>query len=116
MIGKNWFSFMKPVENLERRNDMKVKRMIEALQKMNPEDEVKLHHFMGNNALFVLKAVNVPGAENVVFIEDKDDNDMRVELSAQFEHAAEVGMDELNFFMDLLEIGIILEDIEKFLP
>lgn len=95
---------------------MKVKRMIEQLQKMNPEAEVKLHHFTGNNALFVLSIVNRPEAENIVFIEDKSDNDMREEIGAQFDHAAEVGMDELDFFMNLLEIGITLEDIKEFLP
>lgn len=95
---------------------MKVRKMIEELQKMNPEDEVRLHHFTGNNALFVLKVTNVPGVENIVFIEDKGDNDMGEELNAQFEHAAEVGMDELDFFMNLLEIGITLEDVKEFLP
>lgn len=47
---------------------------------------------------------------------ETDNNDMREELNARFEHAAEIGMDELDFFMELLECGITLDDIKEFLP
>lgn len=92
---------------------MKVKRMVEELQKFNPDAEVKLHHRNGNNALFILSYVK---NESTVVIEDKDDNDLRAELSAHFDHAAEEQMDELDFFIDLLDTGFTLEDIRENLP
>lgn len=95
---------------------MKVKRMIEELKKMNPEDDVRFHHPNGDSVLFVLKVINIPEYGNVVFLRGKDNINMAVELAAQFEHAAETQMDELDFFMDLMDMGFTLEDIQKFLP
>lgn len=92
---------------------MKVERLIKELEKYNPKAEVKLHHKEGYNALFVVAYV---GDENTVIIEDKSDNDLRSELYARFERAVDKAMDELDFFMDLLEIDITLEDIRENLP
>ena len=97
---------------------MKVRKMIELLQRMNPEDEVYLHHYTGNKALYIVKVVNIniPETSGAVVIEDKDDNDMGEELDAMFKHAVDTGMDELDFFMGLIDVGITLEDIKEFLP
>lgn len=38
------------------------------------------------------------------------------ELEARFENASKSQMDELDFFMDLLETGFTLDDIKKYLP
>lgn len=95
---------------------MKVSRMIKMLQDMPPDAEVKLHHPEGNNALFVLQIINRPEFEKVVFIEDKSDNDMCEELGCRFDQALEDGVDELDFFMDLIEIGITLDNIKEFVP
>ena len=92
---------------------MKVERMIEELKKYNPEAEVKLHHREGNNALFVLGYVS---DENIVVIEDKSDSDLGSELHTRFTDASEQQLDELDFFMDLLETGFTLEDIKLNLP
>ena len=92
---------------------MTVERMIKELKKYNPKAEVKMHYKDGYNALFVVSYV---GKDDTVIIEDKSDNDLRSELSARFEHASEIQMDELDFFLDLLEIGITLEDIKENLP
>ncbi len=92
---------------------MKVSRMIKELQKCNPNAEIKLHHKEGNNALFVVTYV---GDKNNVVIEDKSDNDLRSELDARFENAIENNIDELDFFMDLLETGFTLDDIKENLP
>ena len=94
---------------------MKVKRMIEELQKYNPEAEVKLHHRMGRNALFVLETTLLNGTP-VVFLEDKDDCDLRAELKERFNIASKKNMDELDFFTDLVEIGVTLDDIEEYYP
>ena len=92
---------------------MKVKRMIKELQKCNPEAEVKLHGKLGNNALFVLSYV---GDDKNVVIEDKDDANLTSELEARYEKACEEQTDELNFYMDLFEMGFTLEDIKENLP
>lgn len=92
---------------------MKVKRMIQKLQKYNPDAEVKLHGRDGNNALFV---VAYSCDSETVVIEDKGDNDLQSELSARFADAAARQADELDFFMDLLETGFTLEDIRENLP
>lgn len=92
---------------------MKVGRMIKELQKYDPNAEVKLHHFTGNNALFVVQFV---GKEDTVIIEDKSDNDLSSELEARFENMGENNLNELDFFKDLIEIGFTLEDIKDNLP
>lgn len=92
---------------------MKVSRLIKELQKCNPNAEVKLHYREGFNALFVVRYEGLP---DVVVIEDKSNNDLRSELSDRFSIASENNMDELDFFMDLLETGFTLEDIKNYLP
>lgn len=92
---------------------MKVKVMIENLQKFNPDAEVKLHHRNGNNALFVIAYV---GDDKTVVVEDKSDSDLGVELEARFKKACNEQLDELVFFTDLIETGFTLEDIKENLP
>lgn len=92
---------------------MKVSRMIKELQKFNPDAEVKMHYKDGYNALFVVAYQN---NDSVVTIEDKSDNDLGSELGARFEYASENNIDELDFFMNLLELGFTLEDIKENLP
>lgn len=94
---------------------MKIKRMIAELQRIaeeNPDAEVKLNCYDGENALFVMSFTE----GNEVWIEGKSDIDMSCELEARFEYALEHDIDELDFFMDLIETGITLEDIGCYLP
>lgn len=92
---------------------MTAERLIKELQKYNPKAEVKLHHFEGNDVLFVLQ---IKGQENTIFLEDKSDCDLSSELEARFEYAIKNDLDELDFFMDLLEVGFTLDDIKENLP
>ena len=92
---------------------MKVKKMIERLQKCNPEAEVKMHGKEGNNVLFVVAYKN---NNEIVVIEDKEDNDLTAELEARFEAAGENNEDELDFYIDLLDDGYTLDDIKEYLP
>lgn len=92
---------------------MLVRKMIEELQKYDPNAEVKLHHHTGHNALFVLGFTNIEG---VVVIEDKSDNDLRSELSVRYEKAAEDQVDELDFYTGLIEQGFTLDDIKENVP
>ena len=46
----------------------------------------------------------------------KNNNVMSTMLDHMFKNAAESQEDELDFFIDLMEAGITLEDIKEFLP
>lgn len=46
----------------------------------------------------------------------KNNNVMSTMLDQMFKNAAENQEDELDFFIDLMEAGITLEDIKEFLP
>ena len=92
---------------------MTVEKMIERLEKYNPEAEVKMHGMHGNNVLFV---VGYENNNEVVIIEDKEDVDLKTELEARFEAAGENNEDELDFYIDLLDDGYALDDIKEYLP
>ena len=55
-------------------------------------------------------------ADGTIVIETSDDMDMTSELYERFKDAANNQLDELDFFMELMENGITLQDIKKFLP
>lgn len=92
---------------------MTVERLIRQLETYNPKAEVRLNDHKGDVALFALALVN---DDDIVWIEGKDDIDMGEEISARFENACKTQMDEIDFFMDLLETGITLSDIELYCP
>lgn len=89
---------------------MTVERLIKQLEIYNPKAEVKLNDYKGEVALFALTLVN---DDNTVWIEGKDDIDLGEEISARFANANEIQIDELDFFLDLLDMGITLEDIRE---
>ena len=92
---------------------MTVKRLIEQLEKYNPKAEVRLNDSRGTTALF---ALSMEAKEDFVWIEGKSDIDLGEEIAARFEKAAEDQMDELDFFMGLIDMGITLKDIKEFCP
>lgn len=92
---------------------MTVERLVKQLQKCNPKAEVRLNDCRGTVALFALSMSN---NDNLVWIEGKDDIDLGEEISARFENASESQMDELDFFLDLIDTGITLEDIKQYCP
>lgn len=90
---------------------MTVERLIKQLKNYNPKAEVRLNDHKGDVALFALA---LKDNDNVVWIEGKDDIDLGEEISARFQRANEIQMDELDFFMDLFDMGITLADIELY--
>lgn len=92
---------------------MTVERLINQLKNYNPKAEVRLNDHKGEIALFT---VTLADNDNLVWIEGKDDIDLGAEISARFKRASEIQMDELEFFMDLLDMGITLKDIELYYP
>ena len=91
---------------------MTVERMIEELKKFNPNAVVKMHHRDSEPVLFVLGVV---GDKDRVWIESESDNDMSAELEARFKYAIEEDIDELDFYIDLLEIGIDVHMVRKYM-
>lgn len=91
---------------------MKVKTLINYLEKFNPEAEVKLNDYDGDTALFVNARANDP---NIVWLDGENDIDMSSEISARYEIALEEQMDELDFYMDLMEIGITVDMVRKYM-
>ena len=89
---------------------MTVERLIKQLGNYNPKAEVRLNDCRGTTACF---AVALADNDDLVWIEGKDDIDLGEEISARFERASEIQTDELDFFLDLLDMGITLEDIRK---
>ena len=97
---------------------MTVERLIKQLEKFNPKAEVRLNEAYGSTALFALALVdssNNKDLSNVVWIEGKNDVNIKEELTARFEVAPEEYDDELDFFMELDDIGYTLDDIKKIL-
>ena len=92
---------------------MTVERLIKQLRNYNPKAEVRLNDCRGTTALF---AVALADNDDLVWIEGKDDIDLGEEISARFERVSEIQTDELDFFMDLLDMGITLKDIELYCP
>ena len=90
---------------------MTVERLIKQLENYSPKAEVKLNDYKGEVALFALALAN---DDNTVWIEGKDDIDLGEEISARFANASEIQTDELDFFLDLLDMGITLEDIRLY--
>ena len=92
---------------------MKVKTLIKKLQRMNPEAEVKLNNYGGEKALFVNARKN---DENTVWLDGEKDIDMQEEINARFEAAVNGEWDsDLDFYMDLLETGIDIEMVRKYM-
>lgn len=89
---------------------MTVERMIKNLEKMNPKAVVRMHHRDGEPVLFVM---DVYGDEKNVWLESESDNDMSGEIEARFESAIEGQTDGVEFYKDLLEIGIDVDMVRK---
>lgn len=91
---------------------MKVKSLIKYLETKNPEARVMLNYKDGNECLF---CVSEKGNADVIWLEGEHDIDLSAELEARYEHAIETCMDELDFYMDLLEIGITMIMVSRYM-
>lgn len=89
---------------------MKRELLIKLLEKMPEGAEVKMHSATGESVLFVNAYEN---DNNTIWLECESDIDLSAELDARFTNAAETQMDELDFYMDLVERGITPEMVER---
>ena len=90
---------------------MKVKTLIKKLEKMDPEAEVRLHDKTGESVLFVLSAKKYPD----VWFQTEGDIDMADEIQTRFDDAIENGTDDLDVYMGMLEAGIGVFMVRKYL-
>lgn len=90
---------------------MKVKTLIKKLEKMDPEAKVRLHDKSGELVLFVLCAKKYPD----VWLQTESDVDMADEIQSRFDDAIENGTDELDVYMEMLEAGIDVSMVRKYL-
>lgn len=90
---------------------MRVKTLIEKLQKMNPEAEVLMHGKGGFPVLFVMAAEGI----DPVWLECESDTDMADEIQSRFDDAIENGTDELDVYMEMLEAGINVPMVRKYM-
>lgn len=91
---------------------MKAKILIKKLSQVNPDAEVLIGCKNGEPVLFLESLVD---NKEIVWLESESDIDLGTELEARFENAAETQMDELDFYMDLLEIGITIDMVRKYM-
>ena len=97
--------------NNEYKPIISVESLLTYLQKIPSDADVIVT--TGDPVLFVVSYNKFP---NLVILEDRHNNDLSSELDARFEAAAEKQWDELDFFMDLLDTGFTLADINKYCP
>lgn len=98
----------------EKTNEFKiisVESLLTCLQKLPSDTDVVVA--TGDPVLFVISYDRFPDR---VILEDWHMTDLSTELAAKFEVAAEKQWDELDFFIDLLDTGFTLADINKYCP
>ena len=91
---------------------MKVKRLIERLKNFSPDAEVRLNGYGGESALFVNARAN---DDSIVWIDGPDDVDMAEEISSRFAYAPENFDTYSEFYEDLLETGITVDMVRKYM-
>lgn len=90
---------------------MTVETLIKHLEKQGKNQEVRLHDVHGEPVIFVLSAKNKDG----VWLETETDTDMADEIQTRFDAAIENGTDELDVYMEMLDCGIDVSMVRKYL-
>lgn len=88
-----------------------VQDLIESLAGEDVTFRVYGHSKDGNELLFSVEYVD---SDEPVWLEDEQDSDLYEELPVIFEKALEEQADELDFYMDLLETGITVHMVKKY--
>ena len=90
---------------------MRVKTLIEKLEKMDPEAVVRMHDKSGEPVMFVVSAKKIPD----VWLQTESDVDMADEIQARFDNANENGTDMLDVYAEMLDAGIDVHKVRKYL-
>lgn len=86
-------------------------------------DKIEVYDFGGKKDLVLhiykdedfdqkTKAYNL---DTIIVLETENDNDMREEIQARFDAALEDGKDELDVYSEMLETGIDIKMVRKYL-
>ena len=93
---------------------MIVRKMIEELQKCDPNARVVLNDIDSDEEVIsVLSFVN--HRTDRVCLASEYDTEMTEELEARLDWASENNIDEIEFYSDLLETGIDVDMVRKYL-
>lgn len=76
------------------------------------ESVVQTDGILGQEALFVNARL---GDDSIAWIDGENDIDMMSEISARFKEAIEDGLDEYDVYADMLEIGIGVDMVRKYM-
>lgn len=109
-VGKTAAEKEKIILSNEKSTDLTVEKMISFLRHFDPESIVTDEK--ENPILFVIAAQGEPGS---IWLQTEQDVDMKEELRARFEHAAEDQADETEFYQELLDTGITPYIVRKYL-
>lgn len=102
---------------------MKIGTLIKKLQEIEkemPNAVVRLNTIQKNECLFVnrlARPITNPyhkEYENVVWLEGEYDNDMSELIPTWLDDALEDGADELDVYMEMLELGIDVDMVRKY--
>lgn len=84
---------------------------VERRKNYNKDAIIHLHHREGEELLFALAFQN---DDTIVVLETENDNDMREEIQVRFDAALD-GRDELDVYSEMLETGIDIKMVRKYL-
>ena len=91
---------------------MKVKTIIEKLSKFNPEAEVRLNNYNGEEALFINARLNDNG---IVWLDGENEINMTEEIRSRYKYAAKNKISDIDFYKDLLETGITVDMVRRYI-
>ena len=91
---------------------MTVRTLIEKLKKHDKDAVVRLHRPDGEVVIFTCALAN---DNNLVWLETESDGDMGEELSERFEQAELNGTGEIDFYKGLLELGIDVSMVRRYM-
>lgn len=87
-------------------------QQLEKIKRINPNADLRMHHKDGEPVLFVVALAN---DASVAWLECESDNDMGAEISARFENKEEKQISDMDFYTDMLETGIDVEMVRKYM-
>ena len=91
---------------------MRKNTLIEKLQKFDGNPVIKLHDRNGEPVLFTLACTN---NNDTIWLESESDVDMENEIQTRFDDALESGTDELDVYMSMLESGIDVDMVRRYM-
>lgn len=94
-------------------------KKLQEIQKEMPDAVIRLNNQYGDELLFTV-CLSREGLQpchqdvaNVVWLEGENDNDMSEEIYARIENAINEGIDELDVYMEMLELGIDVDMVRR---